>query len=172
MSRRTLLPLIIASVLLLLSLGAYALTFRAVNALQEESFLLQEEITAAKDREVRIARAERTLALIREQEEAVNNYLVSEETIVDFLELLEGVENTTGVEIDIASVASKDDVKSFAVSVRVEGRFAPVMKTIAIIETLPVYIETTSASMDTVLREGNQDEGIWTATLSYLIKKS
>lgn len=168
MNRRTLIPLIVASLLLVLSLGGYVVTFSLVSNLQEESFLLADEIKAAQDKEARISRAERTLAAIMEQEEMVSSYFVTENSVVDFLEELEGIEERTDVAITIGSVGGEGE--TFDISLTVEGQFRNVMQTLEAIESLPVFISVTRASIDTVVRESN-DEGIWTASAGYSIVK-
>lgn len=168
MSRRTLIPLIIAACILVLSLGGYVVTFSLVSGLQEESFLLADEITAAQNKEARISRAERTLAAIKEQENTVASHFVSEETIVDFLEELEGIEERAGVEITIGSVSGEGEV--FAISLNVQGTFVNVMRTLEAIENLPVLIDVLRASIDTTVRESG-DDGMWSASVEYSIVK-
>lgn len=170
MNRQTLIPLAIAMLTLTGSFVAYFITFNAVSKLQEESFLLAQEINAAFDKEERINRAQRTLTLINSQEGAIYEYLVSSETVVDFLETLEGIEEQTGVEIEIVSVAANEDTKAFDINLTAEGSFKRVMQTLGAIEKLPVFITIESGTIETIVREGGGD-ATWTASASYSVKQ-
>tara|TARA_B100000745_G_scaffold300439_1_gene254399 strand:- start:197 stop:709 length:513 start_codon:yes stop_codon:yes gene_type:complete len=169
MNRRTLIPLIISVLILVLSGTAYFITFDAVSKLQESSFFLAQEINAAFDKEERINRAQRTLTLINSQESTVYEYLVSEETVVDFLEILEGVEEETGVEIEIVSVAANKETEMFDINLTAEGSFKRVMQTLGAIEKLPVFITIESGTIETIVRDGG--DATWTASASYSVKQ-
>lgn len=171
MNRPTLIVLIIATLALIGALVAYGITFSSVSKLQEESFLLAQEIEAAVNKEERISRAERTLALINSQESTIYEYLVSQETIVDFLETLEGIEKDTSVEIDILSVAASAEKESFDINLTVEGTFRNVMQTLGAIEKLPVFLRIETGTIETIIREGVAGESIWTASASYSVKQ-
>jgi len=171
MNRQTFIPLTIAFILLLAAGAAYAITFGAVSKLQEESFLLSEEIAAAFNKEERINRAQRTLLLIDSQESTVYEYFVSEESVVDFLETLEGIEEQTGVEIEILSVAANKDTNTFDINLTVEGTFARVMQTLGAIEKLPVFITIGTGSIETIVREGETGDAVWTASASYSVQE-
>lgn len=170
MNKNTLIVLGIAATIFIAAGVAYFITFNAVSKIQEETFLLAEEINAALDKEARINRAERTLLSIQSQEALVYERLVSEETIVDFLETLEGIEESTNVEIDIVSVAAEEEAKAFNINLTVEGSFKRVMETLGAIEKLPVFIAIERGSVETILREGETD-GIWSASASYSVKQ-
>jgi len=170
MNRRTLIIFITSVIVLLIAGGAYFITFSAVGKLQEESFLLAEEIEASFDKEERINRAQRTLTLINSQENTVFEYLVAEETVVDFLEILEGIEEETKVEIDILSVAANTELDVFDVNLTVEGSFKRVMQTLGAIEKLPIFITIKNGTLETILRDG-ETESLWTASASYSVQK-
>lgn len=169
MNRQTLISLVLSITVLAGAGAAYFITFNVVSQLQEESFLLQKEIKASLDKEERINRAERTLSLIESQEKTIFEYLVSEETIVDFLETLEGIEEETNVALDIVSVAAGEE-SVFNINLTIEGSFKNVMKTLSAIEKLPVFIGIESGTIETILREGDTKE-IWTASASYSVKQ-
>lgn len=170
MNRTTLITLGISIVLLLASGLVYAITFNAVSKEQEESFLLAEEIGAALDKEARINRAERTLLSIQTQEQMVYERLVSEETVVDFLERLESIEDLTGVEIEIVSVAADEEKDAFVLNLTIDGAFKRVMETLGAIEKLPVFIAVERGSIETILREG-ESTGEWSASASYIVHR-
>ncbi|MBL1434112.1 hypothetical protein COB87_000865 [Candidatus Wolfebacteria bacterium] len=169
MNRQTLISLVLSITVLAGAGAAYFITFNVVSQLQEESFLLQKEIKASLDKEERINRAERTLSLIESQEKTIFEYLVSEETIVDFLETLEGIEEETNVALDIVSVGAGEE-SVFNINLTIEGSFKNVMKTLSAIEKLPVFIGIESGTIETILREGDTKE-IWTASASYSVKQ-
>ena len=170
MSKHTLIPLII-SILVLLAAGvAYGSTFIAISNLQEKSFSLAEEIKASFNKEDRINRAQRTLTLINSQEKTVLEYLVSDETVVDFLEILEGVEEKTNVQIDIVSVAASETKDRFSVNLTVKGTFKKVMQTLGAIEQLPVFITIEQGTIETIIKEG-EGESVWTASASYSVRQ-
>jgi archaellum component FlaF (FlaF/FlaG flagellin family) len=170
MSKHTLIPLIISILALLVAGGAYAATFISMSKLQERSFSLAEEIHASLDKEARISRAERTLTLINSQEKTVHEYLVSDDTVVDFLEILEGIEERTNAQIDIVSVAASAAKDGFTVNLTVEGSFKKVMQTLGAIEQLPVFISINQGAIETIIRDGDT-ESLWTASASYSVRQ-
>lgn len=170
MNKNTLIPLGISIVLVLAAAIAYYITFGAVSKLQEESFLLQEEIAASLDKEARISRAERTLQSISSQESVIYGYLVSDETVVDFLEILEGIEEQTNVAIEIVSVAAGES-GDFNINLTVEGQFKNVIQTLGAIETLPAFITIEKGTIETIVREGDSDDGVWTASAAYSVRE-
>lgn len=170
MNKQTLIPFGISSALVVGAAVAYYITFNAVAKLQEESFLLSQEIVASFDKEERINRAERTLQSIDSQENAIYGYFVSDETVVDFLEILEGVEEQTDVEIDIVSVASSE-TNNFNINLTIEGTFKNVMQTLGAIEKLPAFISVEKGTIETIVREGAADDGLWIASAAYSVRK-
>jgi len=170
MNKSTLIPLGISIALVIAAAIAYYITFGAVSRLQEESFLLAQEMAAALDKEERINRAERTLQSIDSQEAAIFGYLVSDETVVDFLEILEGVEEQTVVEIEVVSVASSE-ADAFNINLTIEGQFKNVMQTLGAIEKLPAFISIEKGTVETIVREGEIDDGVWTASAAYSVRK-
>lgn len=156
----------IAVLALLIALAAYMFTFREVSQLQEESFLLAQEIESAQTKERRIARAEEVLGTVIEQESRIQSRFVTADTIVEFLGSLEGIENRTGAGIEVLSVSTEDAGGNFKINVTVDGSFGAVMKTVGAINELPVFLTLTSGAVDTVLR-GEEDSENWTASLSY-----
>lgn len=160
--------MLIVVAILMVALGAYALTFRAVSGLQEESFLLAEEITSAQTREARSQRAEEVLATISQQESLINSRLVTAGTLVDFLESVEDVEEGTGGVVTVVSVNAQEESGNFVINLTVEGSFGQVMQALGAIENLPVFITMREGAIDTIVRE-NADDGVWTASMSYRV---
>lgn len=158
----------IAGVVLVLALGAYVFTFREVSSLQEESFLLAQEIESAQTKERRISRAENVLGTVLMQEERIQNRFVNADTLVEFLESLERIEDRSGAAIEVLSVSTDDAGAHFTIKVTVEGSFSGVMRTVGAINNLPVFLTLTNGTVDTIVR-GENDPATWTASLSYEI---
>lgn len=166
--RSAIIQVSIAGVILALALGAYVFTFREVSKLQEESFLLAQEIDSVQTKERRISRAEDVLNTVLAQEERIENRFVDADTLVEFLGSLEQVEDRSGAAVEVLSVSTDDAGAHFTIKVTVEGSFSAVMKTVGAINNLPVFLTLTSGTVDTIVRTEN-DPATWTASLSYEI---
>ena len=171
MNRTTLIAFVASLSIVVVAIVAHVLTFRAIGVLQEESFLLAQEIEAIRDKEAQTAQAEEILFRVAEKESVIETYFVSEDTIVDFLELLESIEENTVVAIDIISVSINEEEQVFDINLTIEGRFGRVMQTLEAIENLPVFIVTESGSIETIIRDEGDDPEIWTASVSYNVAK-
>ena len=170
MKRRTIIPLSIALVTLVVGVVGYAVTLRALLTLQQESFLLAEEIREAAEEEIRLERAQETLAVLLSQESVVAEWFVSDDTLVDFLEQIERAGSNTGARVSVVSVGADEKAKVYNIHVSVSGGFRAVMRAIGAIETLPVLIKPTQATLETIVRE-ERDVAEWTASLSFAVTK-
>lgn len=169
MKNKQYIPILVVILLFLLALGAYGITFQKVSSLQKESFALDADIAALTNKEKGIAQAQQTLNALAAQEEKVNTHLVSDTTVVDFLNTVEGLQTTRDVVIDVVSVAAQDD--AFVLNLTVEGPFQEVVQTIGALNNLQTQMTLAGASLSTIVKKEN-DSRLWSASLTYTVARN
>ena len=96
--------------------------------------------------------------LIRDTEgdrEKLNSYFVSNEGIVDFLEVIEGLEQYTGAEVSIKTVGVNDpgefeNIEQLELNLTAEGSWEAVYHFFVLIESLPYRIDLNRVQFNSV----------------------
>ena len=134
---RAFLPVLIAGLLLLLSVGGYFVWHGQVESRAAEAAQLQSELRA-KTAAGGDPTARRALEELSKNEAAVRSRFVSEADIVPYLEGLEATGERLGSTVEVVSVgntpAKGTEPGSVQVSLRIDGTFDADMRTLGAIE--------------------------------------
>lgn len=104
--------------------------------------------------------------LIRDTEsdrEKLNSYFVSREGIVDFLEVIEGLEQYTGAEVSIKTIGENDtgefeNIEQLELNLTAEGSWEAVYHFFVLLESLPYRIDMSRVQFNNISkRERGED---------------
>jgi hypothetical protein len=111
-----------------------------------------------------------TVSRSKEDRDTLRGYILADESIVDFLSLIDQVEREQGVELEttIDTISVDDVFEELQFSMRIEGSFDSIMRMIRILETLP---KQSFVPEVTITRSGEEGENQWTAALTILVVK-
>lgn len=166
MTKNPLMHVGIALALVIAAAGAYAFSSYTLGARSTESAQLLVEIGQMRAQKDAGEKAKRALAEAEAERAAIHGYFVEPEGIVSFLESVEDTARGLGADITVGSVTEVlNPVQHLTVSLKVEGSFASVMRTIGALEYGTHDIQTTALTLDTAAgAEGESD--IWRATMT------
>lgn len=151
MTSKPLTHLLIAFALLAAAVAGYLVWYFRVEAASERAALLSADIADKGVQLERIRSASLALSKLTEDERAVTSYFVNEGDVVSFLEYLEGAGDAFGAVVEVVSVASEPGTPRgrLLVSVRIEGSFQAVARTLGTIEYGPYDMRMGNATVDT-----------------------
>lgn len=114
-----------------------------------------------------------TVARSAEDRKKLQGYILAEESIIDFLSLIETTAREQGVKLDTKlDNAPIDDVfEELRFDMSIEGSFDGVMRMLRIIETLPGQESVPQVSITRGGGEGEKETNMWDATISLVVIK-
>lgn len=151
----------IASFIAFLAISIYGVTYREVSQKSVLVADLQNQIEAKAETITRIARARAALSEIAGDEQALQEYFVSESSVVSFITDLEARGVEQGATISVLSVSAEEGVGRpvLALSLSIQGTFDAVMRTAGSIEYAPYAISVSALSASQTAKD------LWTANL-------
>lgn len=161
---------IFAVLFALTALAGYVLWFVSFSGAQARAQHAATEVIRIEQEDIAISDARDTLESLTADEELLASYFVSAEGIVPFLEELERLGDVFQSEVEVASVANVPSGGRMALSVRISGSFASVMKTLGTIEYGAWDMRTTSLTLDTA--PGETEEVVWVAAVVFSVATS
>jgi hypothetical protein len=155
----------IALSICVLTIAVYAYGYTYVANESAQAAELAATIEAKKATVDRSSVIRAALLKLGEDEARIKNYFVSEENIVAFLSELQALGQSLGTKVDIASVAASKDVSRpmLTVSLRIEGAFDALLRTIGAIEYAPYAITVTSVNISSA---AGADTTLWSAAMT------
>ncbi|MDB5189145.1 MAG: hypothetical protein JWL82_102 [Parcubacteria group bacterium] len=172
MNTRTLAPILIALVVLLISGGLYGLGYYRLAALNEKTKTLANEIGSKTFELARLARAHTALNSLSADEGTLTQYAIGKEEVVPFLGALQAVGKPLGATVEVLSVS---DEKSgthgrISLSLAIAGSFDAVMRTLGAIEYGAYDGVITNLSLDTGTSDAKvATGGAWTAAAVFSV---
>jgi hypothetical protein len=151
-------------------LGAYAFWYAALGKASAEAAVLAENVRSKSQESEKIAAAKVALETLAEDEASIRAYLVREEEIVPFLGRLEETGAGLGASVDVVSVSTETlaERNRIMLSVKIEGTFDAVLRTLGSIEYGPYDSSVERVTFDTV-PSGETPSGEWTATVIFAL---
>lgn len=164
----------IAISILVVFAGGYWWWYTSVQVLRQNVATLEAGVYAKQTLLTQITTESATLASLTKDETTMNKYIISNSTVVTFLNVLEAIGRATGAAVSVVSVSPKIQTihPMLTVSVTISGSFVSVMNTIGAIETMPYYITTSMIPINTHKPTSNQKyvkNPQWTANVSFLV---
>jgi Tfp pilus assembly protein PilN len=170
MTMRSLIPLIVAFVILLVALGLYGFGYYTLASDTQKAATLATQINLKSQQLDRLARAHTALATLANDEATLRQYSVGKEEVVPFLETLQATGRPLGAGVQVLSVANEKSGthNRISLSLSITGSFDAVMRTLGAIEYGPYDGVVTSLSLETVPSAG-KGGNTWTAATMYSV---
>lgn len=148
MKKHTIILIITVGILVIFTVG-YRWGYDSVLSLRQSVINLDANVQGKQELLARSGTEAGTVISLIQDEATMNGYMVTDISIVKFLNVFEAIGRATGAAVSVVSV-SKGVQKGqpiFAISISVHGSFAQVMNTVGAIETMPYYITTRMVSL-------------------------
>ncbi len=165
MNRSVLIRFVIALVLLIVASGGHMLWSERLQTVTDSTIASAQQISEARTKLNRAKSEQTELDNLANDESAIYSHLVTNNSIVSFLGILEKTGSVPGVNVSIASVFLETSTKTpmLGVSIKVTGPFDAVMHSVGVIENISYYVTVNTLTIkDTV--SSNKKENHWTAT--------
>ena len=156
---------VLALIISLAVIVGYATWYANVSKKSSDVANLQNQIAVASDDMSRISSARDALSDIADDEDAIQNYFVSDVNVVSFINELEMLGFAESATVGVISV-SKSGTRTFPtllLTLSIDGTFDAVMRTVGAIEYAPYAISV--STLGVVRGEGN----IWHANLNIIV---
>ena len=163
--KSTRIRLIIVVVIAVLAVGAHAFWYNLILSKSAEVSKLQGEITQSSEVVTRIASDRALLAQASSSQAEVQNYFVSNNNIVPFINSLQSTGSALGSTVKVLSVSSAGQGQtSIKLALTVSGSFDAVMRTVGAIEYAPYAITISSLTLQKSPKTG------WTASINFSVE--
>ena len=171
--KKVFIPLIIAFLVLVVTIGAYSYWYSLVTAKSAEASTLASEITTQSDASTQVAQAKSEVAQLTSQESTINQYFVATSDVVPFLEQLQSVGKFLGSSVTVASVSAVPGKPygSLDLSLTISGSFDSVMRTVGAIEYEPYDTSITNLTLSASPAPGGtaSSSAVWTGEAQFSI---
>lgn len=166
---RTKIIALIAFGLCVVSLALYAGILFVVKGQKENLYEARLKAAEAEMQARALSALEETVARSTEDRAKLQEYILAEEEIIDFLSLIEVTAREQGVKLDPRlETAPIDDVfEEIRFTFAIDGSFDGVMRMLRIIETLPGQGSVPQVS----IVRGGEGTNTWKATVSLIVTK-
>jgi len=158
MNKKTVIPLGVTAVLLLVTAGAYWWWYGEHVRIAADTISLKEEIAEADAERGRALQLRNESSQLSAEEEFIASHQVDASDIVSFLNYLENSGDMHGALVEVASVSDVATDNTVTVSLSISGSFSSVMKTLAQIEYGQYAIAVEGVTVD------GSAEGKWVLT--------
>ncbi len=165
---------IIALLIFVAALVAYGMWYRSVTIVSARTVDLAAQIETKTATQKRIAAIRAALDELANDEARVNQYFVSPDTVVSFLEELQAHGADTGASVDVLSVSAGTATTqpTLQISLVIDGSFNAVMQTIGRIEYAPYHVSVSSLALNLAKASPSaeaQAEDTWSATMQIAV---
>ncbi|MES2668440.1 MAG: hypothetical protein V4644_01995 [Patescibacteria group bacterium] len=170
MMKRTLIQLGISFLVLASVLGAYAFCYNVLVAAKADAAALAAEIGKKSQEASRIQETRDALEGLAADEAVMQGYLIRQEDIVPFLTMLEERARELGSTLEVVSVSAEKGAERgrILLSLRVDGSFDAVLRTLGSIEYGPYDAQIQSVTFDTPGNAmGTSTAPLWTAAATF-----
>jgi hypothetical protein len=167
--KSTLIKLILALVVCASALVGYWVWYGVVATASVAVTTLQNQIDTKTSIVSRTATTRSALADIADDEDAVQNYFISETGVVAFINSLEALGRASGAAtVSVLSVSAGNALPqpTFTFTLSIKGTFDAVMRTVGAIEYAPYAISISSLSV------GRDAKNEWHADLAFTVGSS
>lgn len=157
MNTRLFIVPIILTLLLIVGVAGTVLAYKELTRIQTASVQISEEIAHQTAQEERTARVRSRLEQLGHDEELIQSHLVAVDDVVPFLQHIEGVGSDNGALLEVVSVSNTASEGYVRISIKVNGTFSAVMRTLGALEYDSYAISINSISID------KRDVDMWEA---------
>jgi Tfp pilus assembly protein PilO len=166
------LHLLIAAIVLMAVMGAYFFWYMAVQAKVTQTATLAQQIQTQTMATSRVQEAKNQLKVLDSDQATINQYYISTNDVVPFLEKLQATGKFLNANVEVVSVSANPGTPTgqLDLSVKITGSFDAVARTLGSIEYSPYDISLMSLTFDTLNSQNvGSSSPSWTAEATYTI---
>jgi len=165
---RSFIPLAIAFLVFLASVGVYAGGYYLLTTLNAKATTLAQQEASKEASLERTTRAHTALTTLAGSDTSLDQYVLTKNDIVPFLEVLQSTGQPFGTSVDVLSVTDTKDKthQRIQLSLSLHGSFDGVMRTLGTIEYSPYDGVLSNVSLNT---ETTASSTRWTADAVYSV---
>ncbi len=158
----------IALSILFVFVGAYRWGYDSVILLRQSVVKLDADVRGKQELLARSGTEAATVVSLIQDEAVINRYIVTNVSVVKFLNVFEAIGRATGAAVSVVSVSKQTEKGKpvYAISISAQGSFSAVMNTVGAIETMPYYITTHMVSLSNAPVPGSSTSGAGSSTWS------
>ena len=168
MRRSPYIHILLAAFVLFIALSAYGVWWSRVSSTSAEASQIKQEVRKLGDEGGRTSSIRRALEELGIQEAELYQHFVGKDTIVQYLEEVEGTAESLGASAEVVSVTDTEKSPRISISLRITGSFDAVMRTLGAIEYQQYDTTIVSLTLDTP----PSDSSSWTAAATFSVGKT
>ena len=155
---------------------AYIFLFGEIRATNRAISIKEDSISQASEQELRLDDLLVSVEETKEKRDALQKRILTDRSIVAFLEGIESLETQTGVVIEVRSIGKEVNensafVEELSLDINVEGSWEGVYHTFLLLETLPYKVRITRLQFNKAL-EAETGAYAWRGDFRLLITKT
>lgn len=151
-------------------ISAWFLLFTSINEKKIEVGLLQNNITGRVVRQNELSKLKLFVNDITEEKNQLSSVFIGEDSIVDFIESLEGIAKTSEVDLELRSVGVLNGKnKGVVTQFRITGKFENIFHYIALLEVSPYQIFFNRVNFSN--KEGEESQADFDVVLTSFYEK-
>lgn len=166
-------PTIIVAILVIVSIVGYYVFFSQIKEHNTETMELISEIEFTKQREQQLRNMKSTARETETDRTKLSTYFIKEESIVDFLEIIESFEEYTGAKVRVRTIGKNDPgvydtLEQLRLNLTVDGSWDEVYHFLVLIEALPYRVVVESIQLTASARQEDSNskwQGVTTLTV-------
>lgn len=175
--KKYILILVVTLGALFVLVGVYVLGYGSVISLRQSVAKLDTQVRWKQELLARSGTETKTIVSLIKDESVLNRYIVTDVSVVKFLNVFEAIGRATGAAVSVVSVSKEKQVGKpiFAISITAQGSFASVMNTVGAIENMPYYITTNMVSLSNsqipgqIETQANKKIQPWSASMTLTV---
>ena len=183
-TRKTVRLLLLVALLTAFSLAAYVFFFLRIAEKNRMVSLLANDVDLITQKESKLRSIQSLVKDTEEERALLDDYFVSEEGVVGFIETIESFGAVAGTEIEVTSVekgpldasakeAEPQVFELLRIGFKTSGSWRGVMHVLALLETLPYRVSITRATVEAVAAVDEEEPPAWNGffTVTVVIAK-
>lgn len=161
------LPLLVLGIFVVVGISGYSYFFYSIMATNDESALIRGDILLKEKKENREMVERNLLRGTEKERQILDNYFVNSNSIISFIERLEGLGRASGVRLTLSSVDIDNERKNaLKINLRASGMFSGIYYLVSLIEAMPYEIDVTRFSISKSGSSASKDNNLWEGDVS------
>jgi Tfp pilus assembly protein PilO len=164
--------LALSLIVFLCAAGAYGYVFYLIKEKNTRVSTLKNEIEFSVTREAQLQAARATLENTVEERAALDRYLLTDDSVVAFIESLEGLSVVTGAAVEVSAVdevaeGTTEQSANLEFTLTTRGTWSELMHTLSLVESLPYRTEIVNVNVRKVQGDDVLPSEAWASIVKF-----
>lgn len=153
----------LTTIIILLLIGAYSAFFFFLTEKSKNLSVLLNEIDSSVGSETELRNLRKMSNQVKLKSSELDEYFLSKDKLVDFLEDLEDLENNTGALIEVKSIVEKENgvFTNLVLDISASGSWEAVYHFFILLENIPYDVEIDKVQFNRSSRGSDDEKGNW-----------